>query len=256
MRVASLRGEATCTAQPPRLHKRQTSAFVTACPLLPWRARDLCSRAQSTHWEKYGTVLVLFAADDTGTDKAGVLQMLSAEVRLPAVGFAVHAHAARTAGQPSPSSEHTTLAPEPSSCRLRCGLARRMQGYDDMTISSLDEAVRLFTDQEVFPDIVLVDSDNESMDTTKVGKACACACVKACAKAAYLESAPVARMESPHPSSSRLMLPACGPVCMPGGVSGRAPGRACTSACTCACTCACLRACMRVCVCWGGEEGA
>lgn len=77
---------------------------------------------KSTHWEKYGTVLVLFAADDSGTDKAEVLQMLSAE------------------------------------------------GYDDMTISSLDEAVRLFTEREVFPDIVLVDSDNESMDTQKLIK--------------------------------------------------------------------------------------
>lgn len=33
-----------------------------------------------THWEKYGTVLVLFLVDDCGSDKDAILQMLSAEV--------------------------------------------------------------------------------------------------------------------------------------------------------------------------------
>ncbi len=36
---------------------------------------------KSTHWEKYGTVLVLLVADELSSDKENILQMLSAEVR-------------------------------------------------------------------------------------------------------------------------------------------------------------------------------
>lgn len=78
---------------------------------------------KSTHWEKYGTVLVLFVADDAGTEKEEVLQMLSAE------------------------------------------------GYDDHTTSTSEEALKLFTEREVYPDIVLLDSDNESIDVAKLIKA-------------------------------------------------------------------------------------
>lgn len=36
---------------------------------------------KSTHWEKYGTVLVLLVADELSSDREAILQMLSAEVR-------------------------------------------------------------------------------------------------------------------------------------------------------------------------------
>ncbi|KXZ47531.1 hypothetical protein GPECTOR_34g690 [Gonium pectorale] len=68
---------------------------------------------KSTHWEKYGTVLVLFVADELSRDREAVLQMLSAE------------------------------------------------GYDDQTTDDAAEAVKLFSEKEVFPDIVIIDSDAE-----------------------------------------------------------------------------------------------
>ncbi|PNW77668.1 hypothetical protein CHLRE_10g446450v5 [Chlamydomonas reinhardtii] len=78
---------------------------------------------KSTHWEKYGTVLVLLVADELSSDKEAVVQMLSAE------------------------------------------------GYDDQTSDSIEEAVKLFSEREVYPDIVIVDSDNELVDTKQLIKA-------------------------------------------------------------------------------------
>ncbi|KAG2495444.1 hypothetical protein HYH03_006390 [Edaphochlamys debaryana] len=75
---------------------------------------------KSTHWEKYGTVLVLLVADELSSDKEAVLQVLSAE------------------------------------------------GYDDSTTDDVAEAVKLFNEKEVYPDIVIVDSDNELVDTKQL----------------------------------------------------------------------------------------
>ncbi|GFR44507.1 hypothetical protein Agub_g5772 [Astrephomene gubernaculifera] len=75
---------------------------------------------KSTHWEKYGTVLVLLVADELSSDKEAVLQMLSAE------------------------------------------------GYDDNTTDNAQEAVKLFAEKEVYPDIVIIDSDNELVDTRQL----------------------------------------------------------------------------------------
>ena len=44
-----------------------------------------------------------------------------------------------------------------------------LQGYDDHTTSTSEEALTLFTEREVYPDVVLLDSDNESVDVAKVG---------------------------------------------------------------------------------------
>ncbi|MEW5297881.1 MAG: hypothetical protein WDW36_001060 [Sanguina aurantia] len=73
-----------------------------------------------THWEKYGTVLVLFLVDDCGSDKDAILQMLSAE------------------------------------------------GYDDHVSESMDSTLKVFEDGEVFPDIVMVDSDNDSVSVSQL----------------------------------------------------------------------------------------
>lgn len=43
---------------------------------------------KSTHWEKYGTVLVLLVADELSSDREAVLQMLSAEVSFVSRGSA------------------------------------------------------------------------------------------------------------------------------------------------------------------------
>ncbi|EFJ42707.1 hypothetical protein VOLCADRAFT_97137 [Volvox carteri f. nagariensis] len=75
---------------------------------------------KSTHWEKYGTVLVLVVADELSSDKEAVLQMLSAE------------------------------------------------GYDDNTTDNIEEALKLFAEKEVYPDIVIIDSDNELVDTRQL----------------------------------------------------------------------------------------
>ncbi|GLC61812.1 hypothetical protein PLESTB_001805700 [Pleodorina starrii] len=75
---------------------------------------------KSTHWEKYGTVLVLVVADELSSDKEAVVQMLSAE------------------------------------------------GYDDNTTDNVAEAVKLFSEKEVYPDIVIMDSDNELVDTRQL----------------------------------------------------------------------------------------
>ncbi|GLI63425.1 hypothetical protein VaNZ11_006395 [Volvox africanus] len=75
---------------------------------------------KSTHWEKYGTVLVLLVADELSRDKEAIVQMLSAE------------------------------------------------GYDDNTTDNIPEAVKLFSEKEVYPDIVVIDSDNELVDTRQL----------------------------------------------------------------------------------------
>ncbi|GIM02551.1 hypothetical protein Vretimale_7365 [Volvox reticuliferus] len=75
---------------------------------------------KSTHWEKYGTVLVLLVADELSSDKEAIVQVLSAE------------------------------------------------GYDDNTTDNIAEALKLFSEKEVYPDIVVIDSDNELVDTRQL----------------------------------------------------------------------------------------